>query len=55
VDRKISGRNIQVLKICGGKGIGCARRLPRHANISTAQRYMYLDERELAEAQDLAK
>src|SRR5689334_10639167 len=40
-------------KICREKGIEYARRLPGHANISTTQRYMHLDERELAEAQDL--
>jgi hypothetical protein len=40
-------------KICREKGIEYARRLLGHANISTTQRYMYLDDRELAEAQDL--
>ncbi len=40
-------------KICREKGIEYARRLLRHANISTSQRYMHLDDRELAEAQDL--
>src|SRR5262249_16491928 len=40
-------------KICREKGIEYARRLLGHANISTTQRYMHLDERELAEAQDL--
>jgi len=34
------------------KGIEYARRLLGHANISTTQRYMHLDERELAEAAD---
>jgi len=40
-------------KICREKGIEYARQLLGHANISTTQRYMHLDERELAEAQDL--
>jgi site-specific recombinase XerD len=40
-------------KICREKGIEYARRLLEHSNISTTQRYMHLDERELAEAQDL--
>jgi integrase len=40
-------------KICREKGIEYARRLLGHTNISTTQRYMHLDERELAEAQDL--
>ena len=40
-------------KICREKGIEYARRLLGHANISTTQRYMHLDERELADAQDL--
>jgi integrase len=40
-------------KICREKGIEYARRLLGHANISTTQRYMHLDDRELAEAQDL--
>ncbi len=39
-------------KICREKGIEFARRLLGHANISTTQRYMHLDDRELAEAQD---
>src|SRR5262245_44759159 len=42
-------------KICREKGIEYARRLLGHANISTTQRYMHLDDRELAEAQDLVK
>jgi hypothetical protein len=29
--------------------------LPGHANISTTQRYMHLDDRELADAQDLVE
>jgi site-specific recombinase XerC len=37
------------------KGIEYARRLPGHANISPTQRYMHLDDRELAEAQDLVE
>jgi integrase len=40
-------------KICREKGIEYARRLLGHANISTTQRYMHLDDRELADAQDL--
>ena len=35
-----------------GRQFAAVRRL-RHTNISTTQRYMHLDERELAEAQDL--
>src|SRR5262249_8684917 len=42
-------------KICREKGIEYARRLLGHANISKTQRYMHLDERELAEAQDLVE
>ncbi|HEY3967358.1 MAG TPA: site-specific integrase [Planctomycetaceae bacterium] len=40
-------------KICREKGIEYARRLLGHTNISTTQRYMHLDEAELADAQDL--
>jgi integrase len=40
-------------KICREKGIEFARRLLGHANIATTQRYMHLDDRELADAQDL--
>jgi integrase len=40
-------------KICREKGIEYARRLLGHSDISTTQRYMHLDDRELAEAQDL--
>ncbi len=40
-------------KICREKGIEYARRLLGHANISTTQRYMHLDDQELADAQDL--
>ncbi len=36
-------------------GSGDARRLLGHTNISTTQRYMHLDDRELAEAQDLVE
>jgi integrase len=42
-------------KICREKGIEYARRLLGHANISTTQRYMHLDDRELADAQDLVE
>jgi site-specific recombinase XerD len=35
------------------KGIEYARRLLGHTNIMTTQRYMHLDEKELADAQDL--
>jgi integrase len=42
-------------KICREKGIEYARRLLGHANISTTQRYMHLDDRDLAEAQDLVE
>ena len=40
-------------KICREKGIEYARRLLGHTNITTTQRYMHLDENELAGAQDL--
>src|SRR5262249_23935387 len=40
-------------KVCREKGFEGARRLPGHANISTTQRYLHLDDRELAAAQDL--
>jgi site-specific recombinase XerD len=40
-------------KICREKGIEFARRLPGHTNISTTQRYMHLDDNELADAQAL--
>ncbi len=40
-------------KICREKGIEYARRLLGHTNISTTQRYMRLDDGELADAQDL--
>ena len=40
-------------KICREKGIEYARRLLGHTNISTTQRYMHLDDAELADAQDL--
>jgi hypothetical protein len=36
-------------------GIEYARRLLGHANISTTQRYVHLDDRELADAQDLVE
>jgi site-specific recombinase XerD len=35
------------------KGIEDTRQLLGHSDISTTQRYMHLDDRELAEAQDL--
>ena len=38
-------------KICREKGIEYARRLLGHSNISTTQRYMHLDNNELADAQ----
>jgi site-specific recombinase XerD len=40
-------------KICREKGIEYARRLLGHSNIATTQRYMHLDDTELADAQDL--
>jgi integrase len=40
-------------KICREKGIEYARRFLGHTNVQTTQRYMHLDDRELAEAQDL--
>ena len=40
-------------KMCREKGIESARRLLGHTNISTTQRYMHLDDSELADAQDL--
>jgi len=40
-------------KVCRQKGIEYARRLLGHTNISTTQRYMHLDDQELADAQDL--
>jgi len=40
-------------KICREKGIEYARRLLGHANINTTQRYVHLNDRELADAQDL--
>ena len=42
-------------KICREKGIEFARRLLGHTNISTTQRYMHLDDRKLADAQDLVE
>ena len=42
-------------KICREKGIEYARRLLGHSNIATTQRYMHLDDRELADAQDLVE
>src|SRR5664279_4952658 len=42
-------------KICREKGIEYARRLLGHTNISTTQRYMHLDNSELAHAQDLVE
>jgi len=42
-------------KTCREKGIEYARRLLGHANISTTQRSMHLDEKELADTQDLVE
>ena len=42
-------------KICREKGIEFACRLLGHANIATTQTYMHLDDRELADAQDLVE
>ena len=42
-------------KICREKRIEYARRLLGHANISTAQRYVHLDDCELADAQHLVE
>ena len=46
-------RNECGTKICRAKGIEYARRLLGHTNVSTTQRYVHLDDRELADAQDL--
>lgn len=40
-------------KICRENGIEYARRLLGHSDFSTIQRYMHLDDKELADAQDL--
>ena len=40
-------------KICREKGIEYVRRLLGHSSISAAQRYMDLNDQELADAQDL--
>jgi integrase len=40
-------------KICRQTGIEYARRLLGQSNISTTQRYMHVDDNELADAQDL--
>ena len=42
-------------KICREKRIEYARRLLGHSDISTTQRYMHLDDKELADAQDLVE
>src|SRR5262249_32682176 len=42
-------------KVCRQKGIEFARRLLGHASTSTTQRHVHLDDRELAEAQDLVE
>src|SRR5262249_35748251 len=49
------GRHECGTKICREKGIEYARRLLGHANIQTTQRYMHLDDRELADARDLVQ
>jgi site-specific recombinase XerC len=41
--------------VCQQKAIDYSRRLLGHATISTTQRYLHLDDRELAEAQDLVE
>jgi site-specific recombinase XerD len=41
------------MKICRKKGIEYARGLLGHKKISPTQRYMHLDDRELADAQVL--
>ena len=43
------------MQVCREKGIEYARRLLGHANISTSQRSMHLDDRQLAEAQELVE
>lgn len=40
-------------KTCKARGIECVRRLLGHTNISTIQRYVHLDGKVLAEAQDM--
>lgn len=40
-------------KICREMGIEYARRLLAHSDISTTQRYMHLDDNELADSHDL--
>jgi site-specific recombinase XerD len=42
-------------QVCRQKGIDYGRHLPGHSNIVTTQRYMHLDGRELADAQDLVE
>jgi hypothetical protein len=42
-------------KICREKGIEYARRRLGHANISATERYIHLEEKELADAQDLVE
>jgi hypothetical protein len=46
---------LSTAKICREKGIEYARRLLGHSDISTTQWYMHLDDRELADAQDLVE
>ena len=55
VRRRFGTRHERGTKICREKGIEYARRLLGHTNISTTQRYMHLEERELADAQDLTE
>ena len=46
---------LTTIKICREKAIEFAHRLLGARNIGTTQRYMHLDDRELADAQDLVE